>query len=277
MRVRMPPFRADLHCHSTCSDGNLDPVALVELAVSSQLQGLSITDHDTVAAYATALDASQIPLISGVEFSATHEGISVHILGYAFALKAPSIHELCQRHMLRRQERNREILDHLAKQRMPLTMEEVTRESRGAIGRPHIALAMVKRGYAPSVQDAFKRYIGDGRPCFAKGSPVSVEETLAAIHQAKGVAIIAHPHLIDNVALLRKLLEMPFEGIECYYARFPPESNAPWIDLAQKRGLLMTGGSDFHGAIKPNIPLGASWIGEETFRILLELHRKNNN
>lgn len=273
----MQPFRADLHCHSTCSDGSLSPIELLHAAVKSDLQGLSITDHDTIDAYAQTAGAVQnISLISGVEFSATLEGSSVHILGYSFSLAAPAIQELCQRHTARRKARNLEILDKLAKLKMPLTMEEVASLGRSTVGRPHIALAMMKRGYVASVQEAFKRYIGEGRPAYAKGSSIDVEETLAAIHQAKGAAVIAHPHLIADPNLIQKLLTMPFEGIECYYARFSPESNDPWIDVAKRRGWLMTGGSDFHGAVKPTIPLGASWAGEETFRVLKEMHEKNN-
>lgn len=277
----MPPFRADLHCHSTCSDGSLSPYDLVQEAFSAGLQGLSITDHDTIAAYTLAAEAAQqnqVLLIPGVEFSATLDDSSVHLLGYSFRLASPSIQELCRRHAIRREERNREILEKLSRLGMPLTMEEVRSASEitGSIGRPHIALAMVQKKYVPNIQEAFKRFIGDRRPAFAKGSPVSAEETIAAIREANGLAIIAHPHLIQDPSILNKLLELPFDGIECYYARFSTESNAPWIDIASKRGWLITGGSDFHGSVKPTIPLGASWIGEEVFQRLYEHHLKNN-
>lgn len=275
----MQPFRADLHCHSTCSDGSLSPQDLIQEAISAGLQGLSITDHDTIAAYALAADSAQqnhLALIPGVEFSATLDGTSVHLLGYSYSLSSPSIFELCKRHEIRREERNREILEKLTRLEMPLTMEEVRSAAPATVGRPHIALAMVQKGYVPNIQEAFKRFIGDGRPAFVKGSPISVEETIQVIHEAKGLAIIAHPHLIQDPAILKKLLEMPFDGIECYYARFSPESNAPWIELASKRGWLMTGGSDFHGAIKPTIPLGTAWVGEETFQRFQEHHLKNN-
>lgn len=277
----MHPFRADLHCHSTCSDGTLSPEELVQEALSAGLQGLSITDHDTVAAYhlaAASAEQTGISLIPGVEFSASLDNSSVHVLGYAYRLDSPSLLELCRRHAIRREERNREILEKLDLLGMPVTMEEVkaSAEARASFGRPHIALAMVQKGYVQNIQDAFKRFIGDGRPAFAKGSLVSAEETLAALRESNGFAVIAHPHLIQDAALLKKLLEMPFDGIECYYARFLLESTSPWIDVASKRGWLMTGGSDFHGAVKPTISLGASWVGEETFQKLLERHLQNN-
>lgn len=275
----MQPFRADLHCHSTCSDGTLSPVDLIQAALSAGLQGLSITDHDTIAAYSLAVDAAKqnpISLIPGVEFSTTLDDTSVHLLGYSYRLSSPSILDLCRRHAIRREERNREILEKLTRLKMPLTMEEVAVGTPGSVGRPHIALAMVQKGYVPNIQEAFKRFIGDGRPAFARGSPISADETLAVIREANGLAIIAHPHLIQDPAILKKLLQMSFDGIECYYARFPLESNAPWIEIASKRGWLMTGGSDFHGAVKPNISLGASWVGEEAFKRLQEQHLKNN-
>ncbi|MCE5317233.1 MAG: PHP domain-containing protein [Parachlamydia sp.] len=275
----MQPFRADLHCHSTCSDGSLTPQDLIQEAIAAGLQGLSITDHDTIAAFALATSSAQqnhLALIPGVEFSAMLDGTSVHLLGYAFSLSSPAILELCKRHEIRREERNNEILEKLSRLGLPLTMEEVRSAVPATVGRPHIALAMVQKGYVPNIQDAFKRFIGDGRPAFARGRPISVEETIAVIHEAKGMAIIAHPHLIQDPAILKKILEMPFDGIECYYARFSLESNAPWIELASKRGWLMTGGSDFHGAVKPTIPLGASWVAEETFQRLQDNHLKNN-
>lgn len=274
----MHPFRADLHCHSSCSDGSLTPPELVRAAHEAGLQGLSITDHDTVEAYKTAFQAAvenQIELIPGVEFSASLDGHSVHILGYSFDVAHPAIHALCERQTMRRQERNLEILDKLAAAGMPLTLEEVKgEEPHATLGRPHIALAMVKKGYVHSVQEAFKRYIGDGRPAYSKGAPIGVDETLDTLRQAHGLAIIAHPHLIDDVPLLKKLLEMPFDGIECYYSRFPADANEPWIELATKRNWLMTGGSDFHGAIKPTIALGSSWVNEELFRRLQDHYLK---
>lgn len=275
----MDEFRADLHCHSTCSDGTLTPEEIVEKAASIGLSGLSITDHDTIEAYQQAIPKAKqlgIELIPGVEFSAVHEGVSVHILAYAFSTDNPTIKNFCQRHYQRRINRNREILKLLTKHGMPLSEEElqemVPMHAKGTLGRPHIALAMVTKGYIQSIQDAFNKHLGEGKNCYAPGEPFSVEETLKIIHEAGGLAVIAHPHLIDHPATLKKLLEMDFDGIECYYARFPKDSHARWLKIAQHRKWLITGGSDFHGSIKPNIPLGASWVNEEAFR-LLQNHR----
>jgi 3',5'-nucleoside bisphosphate phosphatase len=274
-------FRADLHCHTTCSDGSLSPIQVVNLAKQTGLQGLSITDHDTIDAYAEAIPAAKeagIELISGVEFSAMHDNASVHILGYAYDLKSPAIQTFCQQHHQRRKFRNEAILVLLGNLGMPITEDDVSEYSLkdGTIGRPHIAQAMLKKGYVDSIQDAFKRFIGEGKPAYAKGNNFSVEETIGVIHQAKGLAIIAHPHLIKDSKIVQQLLTMNFDGLEGYYGRFPSEQHKKWLKAAKKRDWIVTGGSDFHGEIRPNSPLGSSWVREETFR-LLQTHFENAN
>ena len=279
-------FRADLHCHTICSDGTETPQTLIEMASSMGLRGLSITDHDTIEAYQEALPfakAKNFPLISGIEFSAVHNKTSVHILAYSFPLPSPPIEQFCIRHHQRRTERNQAILDLLAYNGMPLTLEDFpdglfSEQSHHSIGRPHIAMAMVKKGYVKSIQEAFQQHIGENKPSFASGeSRFSVEETLEIIHQANGLAVIAHPHLIDNVAILRDLLTMNFDGIEGYYARFPREQQERWIKIGARKGWLITGGSDFHGTIKPGNPLGSSWVNEETFNVLHQHFQRNQS
>jgi 3',5'-nucleoside bisphosphate phosphatase len=277
----MNEFRADLHCHSTCSDGTLSPEQIVRLAHQSQLNGLSITDHDTIHAYPEALPIAQelgIALISGVEFSTFFKNESVHILAYSFALNAPGIHALCLRHIQRRFERNLAILERLRANQMPLEMEDLSFENSAAahtVGRPHIAMALVKKGYVATVQDAFNRLIGEGKLCYVAGENISLEETLAVIHEAKGLAVIAHPHLVQKVALLRDLLDLPFDGIEGYYGRFHATSHERWLKIGKRKNWLITGGSDFHGAIKPQINLGCSWVSQETFSILYQHFQAN--
>lgn len=266
----------DLHCHTTFSDGTFTPEELIDKAKEIGLQGLSITDHDTISAYPDALPYAKkkgIALLAGIEFSTSHQNVSVHMLGYGFALKAKEIADLCLKHKTRRSERNSAIIEKLKKQGMPVELDEAKSHT---IGRPHIAQAMVKKGYVASVEEAFKKYLGEHRPCYVPGSPISVEETLAVIHQAKGVAIIAHPHLITHKAILKALLKMPFDGIEVCYARFSSEQNQKWQQIAKEKGWIATGGSDFHGSVKPDILLGSSYIGEEAFKPLYELHLANN-
>ncbi len=265
-------FRADLHCHSTYSDGTDTPQQLIEQAIELQLSGLSITDHDTVAAYPQALSFAkekQLPLLVGVEFSASHNGTPVHILGYAFDLKSGAIADLCARHRHRRQQRNRAILQKLAQ--LGIVIEESDLGEEGhTLGRPHIAGEMIKRGIVSTIKEAFDHYLGEGKKAYDPGEPISVLETIETIHQARGKALIAHPHLIDRSSLVRQLLKMPFDGLEGYYARFAPHQEQKWIQIAQEKGWLITGGSDYHGSNKPFNRMGSSWVGRETFEQLYE-------
>jgi predicted metal-dependent phosphoesterase TrpH len=275
-------FRADLHCHSTSSDGTLSPESLVRHAVEIGLNGLAITDHDTIDAYATALPVAKelgLPLVSGVEFSTMWEGYSVHILGYSFDLDNSDLHAFCKKHHIRREERNGEILQNLVRHGMPVTMEEVLAigpEDGFTVGRPHIAQAMVQRGYVKTVDEAFKAWIGGGRPCFSLGKSYQPEETIDVIHNAGGLAVIAHPHLIRPKKIANTLLNLPFDGIEGYYARLPLNQEEKWVALAKKQEWICTGGSDFHGTVKPHIPLGCSWVGEEIFQILHDRFQENS-
>lgn len=276
-------FRADLHCHTTCSDGTETPSQVIDLASTYDLQGLAITDHDTIDAYQEAIPYAKqkkVDLISGIEFSASHRESSVHILGYSFNLNSPSIRNLCQRHQKRRAKRNQAILDLLDYHGMPLAQDDfpegyASEVPHHSIGRPHIAIAMIKKGYVKSVQEAFQHYIGEGKCCYTKGESLSVDETIEVIHQAQGLAVIAHPHLIDDSQILTDLLQMSFDGIEGYYARFPKNEHERWIKIGAKKGWIITGGSDFHGTIKPNLPLGCSWVNKETFSLLHKHFQEN--
>lgn len=273
----MSQFRADLHCHSTCSDGSLSPEELVHMAIEIGLSALSITDHDCIEAYKQAAPLAKklgLELLNGVEFSSVLDGVSVHVLGYGFSLDDAYIQELCEKHALRRGKRNKKILDLLAEHGMPISEEELAKvastadQTKNAIGRPHIAQCMVNKGYVKDIKEAFKKYISDGSSCFAMGEPISTQETIDIIHKANGVAIIAHPHLISDSKTLLKLLKMNFDGIECYYSKFSLSENERWLKIAHNKKWLITGGSDFHGSVKPLIPLGCSWIPEENYTAL---------
>lgn len=279
----MSVFRADLHCHTTCSDGTVSPRDLIQLAADIGLSGLSITDHDTLEAYHEAIPAAescQIPLLPGLELSAVHKQESVHVLAYSFSLNSQPILNFCRNQRESREQRNRAILDRLAAHGMPLTAEDFpvdlfSTQSGHSLGRPHIASAMMKKGYVQSLQQAFQEYIGEGKPCYQPGNRLSAEETIDIIHQARGLAVIAHPHLIANTGTLKALLSMNFDGIEGYYGSFPSKDQERWIKIGMQKGWLITGGSDFHGNMKPNICLGCSWIGEETFKILQQHYQAN--
>ncbi|MES2121498.1 MAG: PHP domain-containing protein [Chlamydiota bacterium] len=266
-------FRADLHCHTSKSDGSLTPSKLLTLAKEIGLSGICITDHDTIDAYAEAIPvAKELGLIlgAGVEFSCSLNGLSIHVLGYDFDLNSPAVISLCSKHHTRRIERLRRILERLNRLSFTILEEELQQFSTQSIGRPHIAQLMVTKGYVKSIREAFLRYLGDGMPCYEPGETVTVADTLDIIHQANGKAFIAHPHLIKQTIPIKELLKLPFDGIECYYAKFSQGQERKWVKIAKERGLLISGGSDFHGDAKDFIPLGCSWVDEETFHKIFQ-------
>jgi 3',5'-nucleoside bisphosphate phosphatase len=281
-------FRADLHCHTICSDGTLTPIELIQLAVKEGLQGLSITDHDTVEAYDVAFDEALkqgIKIVPGVEFSAEwsrgNVKEQVHILAYSFQVDHVDLHSFCAQHVQRRLKRNRAILEQLCSQGLNISEEELiasvsssSAPHKRVYGRPHIARILVEKGYAKSIADVFHQWIGEGKSCYVAGDNFSVQETITLIHRIGGLAVIAHPHLIRRQKVVQSLLEMDFDGIEGNYANFPADIQRKWITLGKERKWLITGGSDFHGAAKPNIRLGCSWTTEEVFHQLHQHYQK---
>lgn len=274
-------FRADMHCHTLFSDGTNTPDELLDIAKEKGLSGLSITDHDTFAGYSDALFAKAkklgIILCTGIEFSCTYRDTTIHILGYNFALDSKPLIELCREHEEAREERNAIIIANLRKHGMMITMEDVCPPGvkRHIVGRLHIAEALLKKGYIEHLQEAFQLHIASGKPCYEPGKPFEVENCIDIIHEAGGKAFIAHPHFIRGTRVLKDLLEMEFDGIECYYANFHANEVQKWVRVAEEHDLLLCGGSDYHGAYKKNLELGASWTSKEDFDKIYELPTSN--
>ncbi|MCX6990726.1 MAG: PHP domain-containing protein [Chlamydiae bacterium] len=263
-------FRADLHTHTMYSDGSFTPYELIDHAVEMGLNALSITDHDTVDAYAEAFPYAKskgLILVSGVEFSSLYKKQNVHILGYGIDTEHPFLKEFCTSQRDRRKGRNFEILAKLKKVRFPIEENELEalEKIHRTIGRPHIAKLMVDKGYVKTIQEAFSLYLGDGRCCYAQGVSATIDEALNVIKQSSGKALIAHPHLFKDGGIVRELLTHPFDGLECYYGRCSTEKERRFLKIAKTKKLLISGGSDFHGSIKPYLPLGCSWTPKEEF------------
>ncbi|CRX38049.1 PHP domain-containing protein [Estrella lausannensis] len=270
-------FRADLHCHSTCSDGTLSPEQLIELAISKGLKGLSITDHDSIEAYHSidsSLHESKIELITGAEFTTNHLGVSVHVLAYGFSPSDEGILELSRTHKIRREERIRQMAHLLLKEGIDVGIEKILEHAKMP-GRPHLAMAMLGLGVIKEPKEAFEKYIGDGKRCFVKSHAIGTEETVSIIKRANAIPVIAHPHLVKESRVLRDILLMDFEGIEAYYANFPLGHCQKWLDIARNKRWIITGGSDFHGEVKPQIALGASYTPEESFKRIAERYAHN--
>jgi 3',5'-nucleoside bisphosphate phosphatase len=277
-------FKADLHCHSCVSDGSYQPKELISIAKERGLQALSITDHDTIGAYDelrdSALNLGTLTLIPGVELSTTFREEPVHILGYSFDLTSQSLREFCHYHYKRRQERFRIMLGKANKLGLEVSEEEILKEfkkenSLANLGRPHLAMMMFKKKWVRSVADAFHKFLGEGQSCYEPSELPSVEETIKQIHQAGGLAVLAHPHLIKREGVIPALLNMPFDGLEGYYSLFCKSRNERWVKTAAHKKWIVTGGSDFHGTPKPRVRLGCAWAPENTVQLLIDHLKKH--
>lgn len=239
----------DLHMHTTASDGEYRPADLVRLAREAGLTRIAITDHDTLDGIDEALEAGRqlgVEVIAGVELSTKFRGKSVDVLGYEIQ-KRNELHALLEEMRKRRENRAELILEQFGKLGMPLTMEEVKAFSGdGVIGRPHIAKAVVKKGYVPDFQTAFDEYLADGKPCAVDKKVLTPEEAIRLIRDAGGYAVLAHPVHLHDDGLVRELLGLGFDGIEVWHREHGPDEVRRYRALAEEFGLGMTGGSDFH-------------------------------
>jgi predicted metal-dependent phosphoesterase TrpH len=263
--------RADLHCHSCFSDGSDTPEELLNIAKEKGLKGLSITDHDTFDAYSDKTfehaKTLGIELLTGIELSTAFEKQTVHILGYGFDPKSDALKQFTKQIQERRSARNLEILKKLREKHIHITPEELHQKGK-VVGRPHIASLLLEKGYVSTFQEAFQKYLEEGASCYVLGFKCTPMDAIEAVHQAGGKAVIAHPHFIKRGRVLKKLLALPFDGIECYYSVLPRARAAAWEMIAEEKGWIMTGGSDYHGKVKPHIELGASTVDIETFQKL---------
>jgi len=263
----------DLHTHSTASDGSLSPAEVVRLADRRRLAAVALTDHDTVAglaeAGAAAAELGKLGFVAGVEFSARPISGTLHILGLGIDPEAPSVAGLAERLRRARRQRNPRIVARLRELGLDIDVADVRRaagagedDESAVIGRPHIARALVARGLAADPQEAFRRYLARGAPAYVERERPQPAETIAGIRDGGGLAIAAHPvHWnCDNRAqierVLRSLVRMGLDGVEVYHPDHTPQQTRTYLELARRLGLAVTGGSDFHGAPKPDVQLG---------------------
>ena len=251
---------ADLHVHTTESDGTLTPQLLVKAALKSSLAAIAIVDHDTVGAIAeaqTAAAGTDLEIIPGLELTAQHENQEIHILGYFLDYHNELLLEKLKIVALNRVERVYKIVKNLKDLGLSLDPQTVFDISgRGTVGRLHIAKSLLQDGLVDSTAEAFRKYIGDKSPAYVLGFRFTPSEAIALIKQAGGVAVIAHPYMLHNDALIPEFAGYGLQGIEVYYPEHSQSMINFYLDLAKKLNLLVTGGSDFHGAVKPDVKLG---------------------
>ena len=256
----------DLHSHTTASDGTDAPGELVAKAAALKLDALAITDHDTFSGYEQALPAAKLAdleLLCGIELSTRYLGKTIHLLGYFF--NAPPTQEFQDWVVFlqqSRRDRNVKLAANLKTLGVDIELSEVEAVGRSMTGRPHFAQVLMKKGYVATVQDAFKIYLGDDARAHVERDSVALTEAIRMVNGAGGLSVLAHPVRIgkkDNSqeeALVAELSDAGLRGIEVWHSDHRPADCERYARYAHTYGLAATGGSDYHGFVKPNIELG---------------------
>ncbi len=276
----------DLHIHSTASDGTFSPSQILALALEKGLGAISITDHDTVDGNRQAL-CHGIPtglnFLTGVEISACPPPIlkglsSIHILGYGIDIENYTLKQTLTDLQKSRKNRNPKIISRLNSLGIDISLKTIKMEAGDCqLGRPHIAKALVKRGIVKSMDEAFDKLLGKGKPAYVEKFRISYKQAIRLILDAGGLPVLAHPILLGLKdqnhfeQFLVSLLQFGLKGIEVYYPEHSPECMSFYAKLAKQYNLLMTGGTDFHGSIKPEIQMGS---GAGNFFVPYELFEK---
>jgi predicted metal-dependent phosphoesterase TrpH len=255
-------MRIDLHTHSTASDGLLTPTELLLAAQAAGLTTLALTDHDSTGGIVEAQTVGQqlgIEVIAGIEVNTDLPGGGgeAHVLGYFLRWDDPTFQAELTTRRAERETRGKQMVAQLQAIGLPITWEQVRRHADGAVGRPHIAAALMEIGAVSSVDEAFATYLGRGMPGYAPRAPYSPSQAIALIRSAHGVASLAHPAAIPDLAgLLTTLVTDGLVGLETYYGQYNHDTIAQLQGLAHRFGLVTTGGSDYHGPNMHPTPLG---------------------
>lgn len=246
--------KADLHMHSLHSDGALAPAEVVKLARAAGITTISLTDHDTVNGVEEARRTGAelgVEVIPGIELSALIDDREIHILGYFINPSHERLLESLVNFREQRLRRAERIVSKLNKMNIPLSMDSVLEQAGdGAVGRVHIANAMVNNGHADTYSQAFSRYLGDGRPAFERKAEVSPEETIRLISEAGGISVVAHPGKILEEQDLARLIEAGLDGIEVIHPSHSNDLVQFYKKVANEYFLVESGGSDFHGGAR---------------------------
>jgi 3',5'-nucleoside bisphosphate phosphatase len=256
----------DLHLHTTASDGTKSPSEIVNYAKKKGLQAIAITDHDTIEGLAEGTAEGkriEFEVIPGIEISAEHSPGSMHLLGYFLEIRHPLLNERLAYLQRARAERNPKIAENLGRLGVSITYEEVVKASGGGqVGRPHFAQVLLEKGYVRSFQEAFDRFLKKGAPAYVEKFRFTSSEAIHFIREAGGVAVVAHPNTLgvngpqELESLLLRLVREGLKGIEVYYPEHSPAETAQYKFMAEKHGLIMTGGTDYHGIEGNDLDVG---------------------
>lgn len=266
---------ADLHLHTYHSDGTRSPREVIDLAREHGLDIVAISDHDNIAAYFEVkryADERSVALIPATELSCGYDGADIHILAYAFNTFDERIDERLRRFREVRQRRGYAMVEKLRSLGYDISPERVEQlAAGGAMGRPHVARALVERGYVASIGEAFDKLLGSGKPAYIEKARFSIDEAVALIHDAGGVLSIAHPTLYpDHERIVPELLDAGIDAIEIFHPNVDEENRERYRNLARFRGKFVTGGSDDHGSAKEVETLGTVRVAETLIGPILE-------
>jgi predicted metal-dependent phosphoesterase TrpH len=245
---------ADLHLHTHFSDGTYTPEELAAHARDKGLSAIALTDHDTVEGCpraAAACERLSIEFISGTELTADYKGTELHILGYFLDLQNAVLLEEIAKCQLTRQNRVREMVDRLNRRQIPLRAERVFAIANcRSPGRPHVARALVEDGFCATMDEAFERFLKRSRPAWVPKRRISAADAIGLIHQAGGLAVMAHPGLNRTDTVIAPVVEAGLDGIECFHTKHSTAASERYLEMADRYKLLVTGGSDCHGMSK---------------------------
>lgn len=266
--------QADLHVHTCLSDGTFTPEEVVEKAKKAGLSCIAITDHDCVDAVEPAIKAagkSGLEIIPGVEMSAQEKGLEVHILGFFPDIKDERFLDKLKAIRQNRVDRIYEMVEKLKKYNIRLDPDRIFELSGpGSVGRLHVAAILENEGYVSSIEEAFRRFIGDKGPCYVAHYEISVKDAIAELKRVGAVAVYAHPHLMGGDNLIPKFMKYGLDGIEAYHSEQTKAVSKRYVELAKEYGLLVTGGSDCHGLNKGEMLMGTVKV---PYNIVEELKR----
>lgn len=258
--------RIDLHNHTTASDGSATPAEAVQTAKELGLAAIAVTDHDSVSGVAEAMEAGKalgVEVIPGIEISADYRGNKAHILGLFIDPAHPALRPALDWAVTEREQRNEKIVAAMAADGIDISLRELRENNPDSVlGRPHMAEHLLKKGYAASIKEAFQRYLGEGCPYYRDKERIPLDMTARLIKEAGGLPIVAHPFQYgydepELLAFLSTAKEAGCVGLEAYYSEHSPAEQAYLLSLAAEWGMLVSGGSDWHGSRKPHIRMGS--------------------
>jgi predicted metal-dependent phosphoesterase TrpH len=269
----------DLHIHTTASDSLLTPEEVVEVAKKLGLSAISVTDHDTIDGYEAAKNQAAelgIEIVPGVELSVSYKGEDFHLLGYLIDCENPEFLKKINSFQKERRIRGEKMVEKLNELGIDLSMETVTNiAGKGSVGRPHLADALLKEEYVHTYEEAFARYLGYHAPAYVPKRFLTPKEGIDLIHLVRGVAVLAHPGTARTQQAIYDFLQLGLDGIEAYHSKHDRETTKHYINLANKLGIIYTGGSDCHGRRGETILIGTIKVPYHCLEMLRKVKEEN--